>query len=247
MFSTSVIIPCWILDDTLLKLTHRCVSSIRDTSDVELVLINNGSKLGKDFLKGEADVYIENPKNLGYVKAINQGFKYSSGAYLVAGNNDYFLTDGWDKALIDALDNISDAGIVCPHTRGEKPDKPWVETGTPGGWWMIKRSLQRRLGFLDEDFFNVFADYDYLFRMWKQTKKRVYSTPETTVQHYGEGTLGKFPQRKHEYKRGQWLLLNKWKDDPNFFEYLNSAISAEEALEWMRGNAEYSQSTDYSS
>jgi len=224
------------------------VSSVREASDVELVLVNNGSKLGAGYLKEEADVYIENPKNLGYVRAINDGIKYSSGQYIVAGNNDYFLEEGWEEALVDVLETVPDAGIACPHTKGSPTfNVPWVEEGTPGGWWMIKRSLQKRLGLLDEQFFNVFADFDYLWRMWDKTGKKVYATPKTTAQHFGEGTLTKFPQREHEHNQGQWLLLNKWKDFPHFLKYTGFSITEDEIGEWLDIHAKYSQSTDYTS
>ena len=247
MAETSVVIPCWITDKLQLDFTYRCIGSIRDTSDVELIVVNNGSFLGKDFMKDEADLYIENPKNFGYAKAINQGFAFATGKYLVAGNNDYYMSDGWEQAMIEVLNNIPEAGISCLHVEGSpKPKICWQEQGTPGGWWMIRKTLWHRLGEFDETFFNVFADYDLLWRLW-EIGRAVFATPKVTVRHYGEGTLSKFQHRKHEFNRGQWLLLNKWRNKQNLIKYAGSVLSTTDIDKWLKENIEYSKSVDYSS
>lgn len=239
---TSVIIPCWIIDNTLLQLTQRCVQAIRDTSNVELILIDNGSLIWSDYLKDESDFIVKFPQNKGYIKAINAGFKLSSGKYLVAGNNDYFMSGGWEQAMIDVLDNIPEAGISCLHNKEDAPKKTcWEEPGTPGGWWMIKRETLGKIGFLDERFFNVFGDYDFLWRMKKQLGLKVISTPKVSVEHYSEASLTKFTDRKGEYMYGQWTLLNKWKDDPNFRTFMGNNIDVKDVKEWLEDNSEYAK------
>ena len=123
MAKTSVILPCWIIDNIQLKLTERCIGSIRETSDVELIIVDNGSLIGFDFLRDEADIYVRFPINRGYARAINTGFMLSTKTYIVAGNNDYFLSDGWEDAQIEVLESVKDAGIACLHVDGDyKPD-----------------------------------------------------------------------------------------------------------------------------
>lgn len=234
----SVVIPCWIVDRTLLEFTHRCVQSIRDTSNVELILIDNGSRLWSDYLTDEADILIKNKHNTGYAKAINSGFKLAKGKYLVAGNDDYEMSEGWTEKMKETF-GIADCGISCPHTEGsDKPETYWREIGTPGGWWMIQRETVAEIGFLDEQFFNVFADYDYLFRLWK-LNKYVYSNPNITVKHYGEASLSKFKDRTEEYNNGMWLLLDKWQDDNSLHKMLGSEFGVTETKEWLKKNARY--------
>lgn len=243
MKETTIVIPCWIIDNTLLQLTQRCVQAIRDTSDVELILVDNGSLIWSDYLNDEADIIIKFPKNKGYIKAINSGFKLSSGKYLVAGNNDYFMSDGWEKAMQDVLENIPEAGISCLHNKADvKKDIYWEEPGTPGGWWMIKRETLGKIGFLDEIFFNVFGDYDFLWRMRSKLGLRVISTPKVSVEHYSEASLTKFPDRKGEYMHGQWILLDKWKDDPNFIKWMDRNLEITDVEEWLKKNSEYAKS-----
>jgi GT2 family glycosyltransferase len=123
----------------------------------------------------------------------------------------------------------------------------WEEHGTPGGWWMIKRITVEKLGLLDEEcFFNVFADYDYLWRMKSKLNLRVITTPEVTVQHYGEASLQKFPHRQHEYNKGQWELLNKWKDHPILPKYLPGILEVKDVKQWLEDYSEYSKSINYS-
>ena len=220
MTETSVIIPCWIIDKTLLKFTERCVQSIRDTSDVELILVDNGSILGSEFLKSEADIYIRNQTNLGYTKAMNQGIVASSSDYIVCGANDFQMTKGWVKALREPLDEIDYCGIMCPHSKGNpKHETLWQEHGTPGGWYMIKKSTIEKIGLLDERFFNTFSDFDLVFRM-KKLGLWVISTPFITVTHYGEASLIKDIGRHEEHRKSMRLLIDKWGEDKDFKEFL---------------------------
>lgn len=247
MARTSVIIPCWLMDDFKLKLAQRCIQSVRDTADVELILVDNGSSIGQNYLVEEADIYVRYPKNMGYVRAINSGFKLATKEYLVAGNDDFGMEDGWEEALINVFDRVPDAGISCPHTQGSpRPDTMWEEYNTPGGWWMIKKDIQEKVGLLDDRFFNVFADFDFIWRMKGQLKLRVISTPEVSVQHYGEATLKRFKDRTVEYNKGQWELLNKWKNHPDLPEHLKNFMELEEVDEWLGKNNEFSKSINYS-
>ena len=91
MVKTSVIIPCWIMDNTLYHLTQRCLETVRETSKVELIVVDNGSTLGQHMMMEYADVYIRNQKDLGFTRAINQGVMLATKEYLVIGNNDYFV------------------------------------------------------------------------------------------------------------------------------------------------------------
>ena len=122
MVKTSVIIPCWITDNTLLHLTHRCLETVRETSKVELIVVDNASTQGQHMMMEYADVYVRNTKNLGFTRAINQGVVLSTKEYIVIGNNDYFVEPGWEKVLIDTLNENSKYMTVTPHTGGKIPE-----------------------------------------------------------------------------------------------------------------------------
>ena len=90
----SIIIPCYLLPDKnqeLLTFTQNCINSIADYVDnnpFELVLVDNGSPIGDDYLRGVADIYIRNQENEGFAVAVNQGLKLATSEWLVVCNND---------------------------------------------------------------------------------------------------------------------------------------------------------------
>ena len=89
---TSIIIPCYILPDKdaeLLTFLKRCIESIRcHTKDYELILVDNGSPIGGEYMRDEADIYVRNQSNLGFAPAVNQGLKLARGEWLVVMNDD---------------------------------------------------------------------------------------------------------------------------------------------------------------
>lgn len=227
----SVIIPCWNIDSTLNNLTQICVQSIRDTSDVELILVDNGSTHGRDYMSDEADIYIRNQTNQGYVKAINQGFKLSSGDWVVFGNSDFKMSKGWVEGLQTLFDNNPTCGVVCPAVKGGMTieDMPWEEQGTMGGWFMMRRSDFLRVGLWDERFFNLFGDFDYKYRLHR-AGLLVFSTPYVVVEHYGSASISKFSGNKADHAKGKQLFLDKWKDDPEFEAFLKKNYGVTQAL-----------------
>lgn len=222
MKGVSIIIPCWLVDTKLLGLTQQCVESIRATSNVELILIDNGSLTGIDYLMEQADIYVRNKENIGYVKAMNQGWKLATSDYLVAGNNDFVMKQGWVEALKETLD-IPMCGMACPHVSyGQKQDTYWT-TSMPGGWYMMKRETLLQIGLLDERFFNTFADYDFAWRMKKKLNKSIVITPKVTVDHYGGATTEKFKQQQEEFKYSQNQLRMKYQGDEEAIHYFETS------------------------
>ena len=72
--SVSVVIPCYLLpdggdlhpEDELLQLTRQCINSLHaHCEDFELILVDNGSPNGGDYLRRKADVYIRFQENRG--------------------------------------------------------------------------------------------------------------------------------------------------------------------------------------
>ena len=214
MVESSVIIPCWIFDITLLKLTERCIYSVRETSDVELIIIDNGSTLGSQLLKQEADVYIRNKENLGYVEALNQGIRVSTGKYLVGGNNDVTVPDDWEATFKDILNTAKDCGtITACDTLEDKPKEAnlWKVSGALRHWFMIRREVLLKIGLFDERFFNAWADLDYAFRLEKEGLHPLI-TSDVIIEHYGRATRDKWSGEKSDYEQGRKKLIEKWKD-----------------------------------
>ena len=222
----SVIIPCWIIDVSLLKLTERCIGSIRETyPDVELIIVDNGSPLGQGFMMEHADIYIRNQSNRGYVKAINQGIKLSSKEWIVIGNNDVMVRDGWLDELKKVFKNTKDCGASVPHFDHDPMQGELWEERLVGSWFLINRDIINKIGLFDEQFFNRFSDLDYAWRM-KKHKLKIYATSYTTAMHNCQASLDKIPHdtEREEFKDGSRLLIEKWRKDPDMGKAIKEVL-----------------------
>lgn len=127
----SIVIPCWIMNKELEGFLKNCVESIKrhTTVDYELILVDNGSEFGKDFMELVSDVYIRNDKNEGFGPACNQGFKVAKGEYICCMNDDIVVGKGWDKVLIDTAGK---GFVVMPALMHKWPPFPqlWPTSDT---------------------------------------------------------------------------------------------------------------------
>ncbi len=115
----SAIMPVWYGHQYL----ESCIRSTLNNTLMlsELILIDNGAdKTAKQVIAQYSDHplvrVIKNSKNVGFPKAINQGFENAQGQYIALLNDDLYLPREWDKELIDCLCMADDIGIVGPMT-----------------------------------------------------------------------------------------------------------------------------------
>ena len=186
--SCDIIIPVW----DQLKTTQDCIESItRNTAyPYRLMIVDNGSgKETRDYLdslKAGAGLNIElirNEKNLGFVKAVNQGMKASSAPYICLMNNDTIATDGWLEEMVKIAEAGPEVGIVNPssNTFGQDPCGGSIEEyaaalkrfagrtqelyAARGFCMLIKRDLIERIGPFDEIFsIGYFEETDFSYR-----------------------------------------------------------------------------------
>jgi GT2 family glycosyltransferase len=97
-----------------------CLDSIKKASsrgDVQVVVVDNskgggaGEILRQHFPSGR---FIENDKNLGYAKAVNQGIEASDSEFVFIVNPDTVAEDGTLDKLVDFMRTHPDAGMVGP-------------------------------------------------------------------------------------------------------------------------------------
>ena len=100
---------------------YRCT-----TVPFRLIVIDNGSTpekasyLKKEYEDGRIHVLIRDETNLGFPKAINQGFEYVKSDKFVIANNDIIFSIGWLKKLITALQSRPNVAFSSP-LRLERP------------------------------------------------------------------------------------------------------------------------------
>jgi len=188
MSKCDIIIPVW----DQLEITRECVDSILRNTDYpyRVIIVDNGSlPPTRDYLAGLEGVkdldllLIRNDRNLGFVKAVNQGVVASDAPYLCIMNNDTIAAGGWLSEMINVMEANPSIGLLNPssNTSGQFPEersiddyaltlKPFKgkiqELYTCRGFCMVvTREVIARVGLLDEVYhIGYFDDTDYCKR-----------------------------------------------------------------------------------
>ncbi len=124
----SIIIP--VLNG--LDYVRECIDSLyasRVSASYEVIAIDQKSTDGtRQLLRDYASRFenfalIENPENVGFARAMNQGASIAKGQYLVLANSDLIFTHGWLDPLLQAVQKDPEIGIISPVTNyvGEGP------------------------------------------------------------------------------------------------------------------------------
>ena len=106
-YKVSVIMAAYNAEETI----RRALDSIPDREDVEIIVIDDGSKdstaqIVKDF--GRAKL-IQHKKNYGLGKALNTGLKEATGEYLVMLDSD---DDFYTKPFEDCMEDLDGTDLV---------------------------------------------------------------------------------------------------------------------------------------
>lgn len=235
--SVSVIIPVFNQS----ALTRRCLDSLLANSLClkEVLVINNASTddtaaLLTQYASQPNSLIrvITNTQNLGFGRAVNQGFREATGDYLVELNNDTWVMHGWDQALVDAMRALG-VDVVSPYfyERPHSDDlthlaKQFVRRNHGRArhhfaaiCFMIRRGAYDRLkfdhgGLFDERFFVTYEDTDLLKRMG-DLGIRYAQTGSCFLWHHSMATRqapGALPPRYEQ--EGLRLFIEKWGYDP---------------------------------
>ncbi|MCX5495672.1 glycosyltransferase family 2 protein [Kaistia dalseonensis] len=162
--------------------------------DVEVICVDNASSDDLDTaLEGLNVRRINNPVNVGFGRACNQGLAAASGEFVLFINPDVVFEKDTLSALLDAAKRYPDCGVFLPLTR--RPDGTlWLRNSAAGlrlqrkgrddadqiagdfctqfldgSVFMIRRSLFLEIGGFDENIFLYYEDDDFSRRL--QAKK----------------------------------------------------------------------------
>ncbi|MFA5733071.1 MAG: glycosyltransferase, partial [Acidithiobacillus sp.] len=172
-----------------LPMLQKCLTSILQYTNIsyEIIIIDNSCDLAiKQYLndiKMMHEIYIiENDKNNGFPKSINQAIKIAKGNYICILNSDIEIIDqtnvnwlplnkdseednpsNWLQTMINEFKKNERIGIVGP---GAWQDKELNETWLLFWCVLIKKSIIDKIGLLDDElFFSAFEDLDYCKRI----------------------------------------------------------------------------------
>ena len=229
MMKCDIIIPVW----NQLEATRECVEKIirSTTYPYRLILVDNGSdaetKLYLEGLKnrGMPEIFlIRNEKNLGYVKAVNQGLRISDAPHVCLMNNDTIPGIGWLENLIKFSGKHRDVGLMNPlcdgHQAltideyakkvGENADRYMEMNQCFGFCTLVKREVIEKIGYLDETFgMGGYDDTDYSMRAFK-AGYRCASVHSSYVYHKQHVSFKAMGAKDSFTLKGQKEYLKKW-------------------------------------
>ena len=248
-----IIVPVW----NQLDFTKGCIEAVFQNTiyPFHLIVVDNASddptknyldKLAKD--KKDRVTLLKNEKNLGFIKATNQGIKVSSAPYLCLLNNDTKVTTGWLTEMIKVAEARDNIGIVNANsnTLGATPKKGesletfagrlksytgrYSELAWATGFCMlIKRQVAERVGPFDEIYgMGNFEDADFSKRAQNFGYFCVCAIA-AYVYHRERRSFIKHRRFDQNFQRNRQIFYSKWgkqerilyvltKDDPEHIE-----------------------------
>jgi glycosyltransferase involved in cell wall biosynthesis len=117
----SILIPTW----NNLEMLKLCVRSIRQHSQYthEIILhINEGSDGTREWAVTEGVKFTYSEKNIGICQAINWAFGLSTQKYIAYLNDDMYVLPGWDRYLMEEIQNVDNQLFMISSTMIEPKD-----------------------------------------------------------------------------------------------------------------------------
>jgi len=159
----------------LYQLTQNAMETLRAD---EKILVDNGSP---EPLDGWADILIRNVDNLGYCRAVNQGFSKATGDLIAVANNDIRVSSNWRQVAKEIFEEDPKIGSV--HFKMIPYDEPfnlgyetWItgkERWCHSSFYVIRREAIPEGGYFEGYDEGGYDDYDFWHRVrdlngWKQ-------------------------------------------------------------------------------
>ncbi len=201
----------------------------QDFRDFEVIVVDNGSTDGSvELLRGPQFAplrVIENPRNVGYCAANNQGIRAARGRYIALLNNDAEPAAAWLGELVAALESRPEVGmaaskillsedhhiidkaghLIYPDGQnrgrgtGERDQGQYdrlEETAWPDGCAALyRKSMLEVVGGFDEDFFAYADDAELGLRARIAGWGCLY-VPTAVVYHHLGSTLGPYSDQR---------------------------------------------------
>jgi GT2 family glycosyltransferase len=235
-FLVTVVIPTLAADSRL----RECVESLgRQTrQDFEVIVVDNSGK-GLVRRNGTAPGarVIENDRNAGFGRAVNQGWRASASPYVATLNDDAVAHPRWVEALTNSMQQRPDAGMCASQVRlfgehrldsagmllaldgsskqrgqGRLPeDFPVAEEVLlpSGSAAMYRRSMLEQTGGFDDAFFLYCEDTDLGLRARWAGWKCLYAPEAVVEHHYSQSAGAASPLKAYYVERNRLFVLAK--------------------------------------
>lgn len=194
-----------IVTHNQLPFLQQCVDSIRQhTEDYTVYVWDNASspEMG-NWLKNQPDIKsFRSEVNEGFIKPNNFLASQGQNSFLIILNNDTFVHEGWDKAMISHCQRgYAQVGYVGGWLDGEGKGAcfGWGEEVDyiPGWCFAIPRNVYSRFGLFDEEHleFAYGEDADFSLRL-TEAGERIYALHLDRVFHYENVTIREVREKK---------------------------------------------------
>lgn len=214
--------------------------SLAELGAREIIVVDNASSDGSlEFLARQHPgvKVIQNPVNQGFAGPCNQGARLAQGRYVAFINNDMRADPGWLRAALAALSetawcaasrilnwegtridfngsSLQYLGYALQKDIGLPLDKAGGRQRVLfacGGAMLAEREPFLRIGGFDEDYFAIFEDVDFGWRVWLSGGEVAFA-PESVAYHRGHATFQKIPSPRTRYLMHRNALLTVLKN-----------------------------------
>lgn len=226
-----------------LKYTKIALESLyknTNKEDFRVIIIDNGSTDGtkeflSDFWKTVINaIIISNTENLGWCKALNQGYGYllKDSEYVLWANNDIVFEKDWlPKMIAHFKPGVGAVGPTSNYVMGrqkvylnQEGENEEEASFLIGFFFMIHREVVDMVGEVDERFgIGGSEEWDYAIRMKKDFGYRMIIARDVYIHHFGSQTLmpylgndgnryNEFHQEKNKILEEKWgkETVDKW-------------------------------------
>ncbi|MEM2901130.1 MAG: glycosyltransferase family 2 protein [Candidatus Bathyarchaeia archaeon] len=193
------------------KIIDKCLSSIMNQSikNIEVIVVDNAStdnsiKVINSFF---IDKLIINDRNLGFTGGCWIGIKNANSEYVAFINNDAILNVDWMERMLISIKKDSKIGAIggkvlkpdgkidsigahIKYPSGRSGFSRDYESGNiedvaslPGSAFMVRKSIALKIGFLDPDYFVLYDETDFFWRLRLAGYRCVYD-PQTISWHF---------------------------------------------------------------
>lgn len=209
--TSAMAITSYHADPEMVELTKACLSSLKYGRPDYVILVDDHSPLKVKF--EAVDKYIYRPRNGGFPKCANTGFKaaYDTGAdIIILSNNDVVYTPGWLSGLIKPLKKGYDISSVVMSDQTWETEDKITEGDRFGSLFAMKRGVYEELGGYDESFDKgTFEDLDFHKRA-EAAGFRIAKNHAVLVEHQGRATMDKLYPDRQDFNEGREHFRKKY-------------------------------------
>ena len=228
-----VIILSLVVDGQSFSTTKRCIESYLDTAEQsidKIYVVESCKQFIGDYKHPKVEVIIPQ-EEFGYNRFYNIALERCKSEFVMGPNNDLEVHPGCVDTLIHAFNTNPTIQSLCPidrkwhrHTEMYLPNNNKIYHGYDvslhmfGGVFCCRRSVFKKIGYLDERLYFFFQDNDYAMCLQRNNLLHgVHTGARISHQSGGSNRIApeKFQYKPENMNKQGDIFANKWfKEEP---------------------------------